>query len=61
MSQYTGAFTHNPSYVVVLKITITIHIPGRGSTEVILAISESKLPIFQPDFIEKETIKQTKS
>lgn len=61
VSQYTAAFTHNPSYTIELKTGITIHIPGRGSAEVILAINGSKLPIFQSDFTEKDVIKQTKS
>ena len=56
VSQNTAAFTHNP-YIIELKNGITIHTPGRGSAEVILAINESKLPIFQSDFTEKDTIK----
>lgn len=61
MSQYAAAFTHKPSYIIELKINITIHTPCRVSTEVILAIKESKLPIVQTDFAEKDTTNQIKS
>lgn len=48
------------SYFIEFQPGIAMHIPDRVNAALILAINESKLPVFQADFTERDTIKQTK-
>lgn len=45
------------SYIIGFQAVVAMHIADRRNAALILAINESKLPIFQADFTETDTIK----